>query len=64
MPRPRPGFLGERPFEPLVLLDDRVAWAHVDQPGMALFEEAQASGVRAAEAIARSLGLDLGETWL
>jgi len=64
MPRPRPGFLGERPFEPLVLLDDRVAWAHADQPGMALFEESQASGVRAAEALARPLGVELGATWL
>ncbi len=64
MPRPRPGFLSDRPFEPLVMLDDRVAWAHADQPGMALFEESQASGVRAAESIASVLGVDLGPTWL
>ncbi|TKD04012.1 FAD-dependent oxidoreductase [Polyangium fumosum] len=64
MPRPRPGFLGEQPFEPLVLLDERVAWAHADQPGMALFEESQASGVRAAEALAPALGIALGSTWL
>lgn len=64
MPRPRPGFLTDRPFEPLVLLDERVAWAHADQPGMALFEESQASGVRAAEALGPTLGLDLGPTWL
>jgi len=64
MPRPRPGFLGDRPFEPLALLDRRVAWAHADQPGMALFEESQASGVRAAEALAPALGALLGSTWL
>ncbi|MBK9261623.1 MAG: FAD-dependent oxidoreductase [Polyangiaceae bacterium] len=64
MPRPRPGFLTDRPFEPTSLLDDRVAWAHADQPGMALFEESQASGVRAAEALASALGVKLGPTWL
>lgn len=64
MPRPKPGFLTDRPFEPLVLLDKQVAWAHADQPGMALFEESQASGVRAAEGLADVLGLDLGTTWL
>ncbi|AUX41787.1 hypothetical protein SOCE26_032120 [Sorangium cellulosum] len=64
MPRPRPGFLGPRPFEPRCSLDERVAWAHVDQPGMALFEEAQACGVRAAEAIAGAVGIAIGESWL
>jgi hypothetical protein len=64
MPRPRPGFLGDAPFSPVCLLDTRIAWAHADQPGMALFEESQASGVRAAEALAPTLGLDLGPTWL
>jgi glycine/D-amino acid oxidase-like deaminating enzyme len=64
MPRPRPGFLGERPFEPVTLLDERVAWAHADQPGMALFEESQASGVRAAEFLAPALGVEAGSTWL
>jgi hypothetical protein len=64
MPRPRPGFLGARPFEPPCALDPRIAWAHVDQSGIALFEEAQARGVRAAEAIAAAIGKDLGETWL
>jgi phytoene dehydrogenase-like protein len=64
MPRPRPGFLGARPFEAPVMLADRVAWAHVDQTGMALFEEAQARGVAAAEAIAPLVGASLGETWL
>jgi hypothetical protein len=46
------------------MLADRVAWAHVDQTGMALFEEAQARGVAAAEAIAPLVGASLGETWL
>lgn len=64
MPRPRPGFLTDRPFEPLVRLDERIVWAHADQPGMALFEESQASGVRAAETLASLLGVDLGATWL
>jgi hypothetical protein len=31
---------------------------------MALFEEAQARGVRAAEILAPKLGVSLGETWL
>jgi hypothetical protein len=64
MPRPRPGFLGATPFEVPCILDERIAWAHVDQAGMALFEEAQASGVKAAEAIAGVLGANAGETWL
>jgi phytoene dehydrogenase-like protein len=64
MPRPRPGFLGSELFRPPVLLDARVAWAHVDQSGMALFEEGQARGVTAAETLSDTLGVDLGETWL
>jgi protoporphyrinogen oxidase len=64
MPRPCPGFLGETPFDIPSLLGERIAWAHVDQAGMALFEEAQARGVKAAEAIAGALGKDPGETWL
>lgn len=63
MPRPRPGFLGPTPFASQRRLGDRVAWAHVDHSGIALFEEAQANGVRAAEALASALGVDLGETW-
>jgi hypothetical protein len=31
---------------------------------MALFEEGQARGVAAAEALSDTLGVDLGETWL
>ena len=64
MPRPCPGFLGRTPFEPLVRVDERVYWAHVDQPGIALFEEAQAAGVLAAEALISDLSLGDGESWL
>ncbi len=64
MPRPEPGFLGERPFEATVALGDKVVWGHVDQSGVALFEEAQYCGVRAAEALAEALGKDPGESWL
>lgn len=64
MPRPRPGFLGERPFEVPCALGDRIAWAHVDRSGMAIFEEAHARGVEAAEHVAERLGVHLGETWL
>lgn len=64
MPRPRPGFLGPAPFTPLVRLASRITWGHVDQSGLALFEEAQARGVEAAETLAAPLGLELGATWL
>lgn len=63
MPRPRAGFLGARPFEERNLLGERTSYAHVDVTGLALFEEAQRSGVRAAEALAPSLGLQLGDSW-
>lgn len=63
MPRPRPGFLASA-LEPTALVGERVAWAHSDQAGIALFEEAQARGVAAAEALAGALGLAAGETWL
>ncbi|HZO15446.1 MAG TPA: NAD(P)-binding protein [Polyangiaceae bacterium] len=64
MPRPRPGFLGPKPFEPTVMLDDRIAWAHVDQTGFALFEEANLHGVRAAEHLLRTLDASVGESWI
>ncbi|RLB66023.1 MAG: hypothetical protein DRI90_00500 [Deltaproteobacteria bacterium] len=64
MPRPRPGFLGPNPFQPASLLDRHVAWAHVDQTGFAIFEEANLHGVRAAEQIADALGASRGESWL
>ncbi len=41
-----------------------VAWGHADTSGMALFEESQAEGVRAAEVACASAGIDLGESWL
>ncbi len=63
MPRPTPGFIGDDPFVSRVRVHDRVTWGHVDQPGMALFEEAQRAGVLAAEEAARALGKDPGETW-
>jgi protoporphyrinogen oxidase len=63
MPRPEPGFLGDRPFEAEAAVGEKVVWGHVDQSGMALFEEAQYRGVRAAEALARALGKDPGESW-
>lgn len=63
MPRPRVGFLGARPFEERSQLGERTSYAHVDVAGLALFEEAQRSGVRAAEALAAPLGLELGESW-
>lgn len=56
MVRPRPGFLwsealvaGGRPL-------GRVHFAHTDLSGMALFEEAQYHGIRAAEAVMRAAG--------
>lgn len=67
MPRPRPGFLeqGRRSaLEPTTLIDDAIAWAHVDRTGIALFEEANAHGVRAAEAISARLGTAPSESWL
>ncbi|MBK8258150.1 MAG: FAD-dependent oxidoreductase [Polyangiaceae bacterium] len=64
MPRPEPGFLGSDPFAGSPLISERIAWAHVDQAGIALFEEAQDRGVRAAEAVAPLVGKDPGETWL
>ena len=64
MPRPRPGFLGPTPFAPARLLDRHIAWAHVDQTGFAIFEEANVHGVRAAEQIADALGVSRGESWL
>jgi hypothetical protein len=64
MPRPRPGFLGKRPFDMPVMLGERIAWAHVDQTGFALFEEANLHGVRAAERVAEAIDADGGESWI
>ena len=46
------------------MLAERVAWAHVDQTGYALFEEATDHGVRAAEAVAALLGAPSSESYL
>jgi hypothetical protein len=64
MPRPVPGFLGAAPFAAPLQLDERIAWAHVDQSGIALFEEANLQGVRAAEHIAGVIGVAHGESWI
>lgn len=64
MPRPRPGFLGQSPFTLDQTLGSRTAWAHADTAGIALFEEAQRAGVRAAEIVATLAGFDLGPTWV
>ncbi|HHH30827.1 MAG TPA: hypothetical protein ENK57_21125 [Polyangiaceae bacterium] len=64
MPRPRPGFLGADPMGSAPMIAERVAWAHVDQTGYALFEEATDRGVRAAEALGKSLGLAMGDSYL
>jgi hypothetical protein len=63
MPRPRVGFLGERPFEAAQRLARRVSWAHADVSGMALFEESQRAGVIAAEIAAADAGIGVGPTW-
>jgi monoamine oxidase len=68
MPRPTPGFLGggssrTEPAGDGPRLAERVAWAHVDQSGMALFEEAITHGVNAAEALMPPLGLPVRESW-
>lgn len=64
MPRPVPGFLGRSPWSHPSMLTPRIAWAHVDLTGFALFEEANAHGLRAAEAICDALGVKRGESWL
>lgn len=63
MPRPVPGFL-RASLEAPVALGERITWGHVDAAGIALFEEAQHAGVQAAEALARRLGLALGDSWI
>lgn len=62
MPRPVPGSLASA-LAPRVQVAPRVAWGHVDQSAMALFEEAQSAGVRAAERVLEELGV-AAESWL
>jgi hypothetical protein len=45
-------------------LGDRIAWAHVDQTGFALFEEASYRGMRAAEAVLDHLDVKRGSSYL
>jgi protoporphyrinogen oxidase len=60
MVSPRPGFVwGGARERAAVPHADRVFFAHTDLSGVALFEEAQDHGVRAAEAALRSLGRDV-----
>jgi hypothetical protein len=58
-----PGFLGDRPFDDVAPRAARIAWAHADVQGVALFEESQRAGVLAAERVARAAGVELGATW-
>jgi hypothetical protein len=53
MVRPRPGFLWSGALRASAQALDRVHFAHTDLSGMALFEEAQYWGIRAAEAVLR-----------
>jgi len=57
---PRPGFIwGGARARAALPLGDRVFFAHSDLSGVALLEEAQDHGVRAAEAALRALGRDV-----
>ncbi len=54
MVRPRPGFLWSEALREAARPIGRVHFAHTDLSGLALFEEAQYFGLRAAEAILSS----------
>ena len=58
MVKPVPGFIWgtERPQASHAI--GRVHFAHTDLSGMAIFEEANWQGVRAAEEVCRAYGLD------
>jgi hypothetical protein len=58
MIRPVPGFIWGAARRRAAEAFGRVVFAHSDLSGMALFEEAQDRGVRAAEAVLRALGRD------
>src|SRR4029450_4110181 len=53
MVRPRPGFLWSEALAASARPLGRLHFAHTDLSGMALFGEAQAWGIRAAEAVLR-----------
>ncbi len=63
MVQPRPGFLWSDALAASSRPLGRVHFAHTDLSGMALFEEAQYWGIRAAEAILRERGLAF-RSWL
>jgi predicted NAD/FAD-dependent oxidoreductase len=64
MVRPVPGFLwGEARKQAQVPLGGSLHFAHSDLGGLALFEEANWHGVRAAEAVLNGLGVK-SESWL
>lgn len=56
MVRPRPGYMWSEALEASRAPAGRVHFAHTDLSGMALLEEAQYWGIRAAEAILRDAG--------
>jgi hypothetical protein len=64
MVRPVPGFLwGTARQEAQQPVNGSLHFAHSDLGGLALFEEANWHGVRAAEAVLRGLGRDV-TSWL
>jgi glycine/D-amino acid oxidase-like deaminating enzyme len=63
MVRPRPGFMWSDALAESAQPLGRLHFAHTDLSGMALFEEAQRSGIRAAEAILRERKLGFS-SWL
>lgn len=63
MVRPRPGFLWSEALASASRPLGRIHFAHTDLSGMALFEEAQYWGIRAAEAILRERGHSF-RSWL
>ena len=63
MVQPRPGFLWSPALRASSAPLGRVHFAHTDLSGMALFEEAQYWGIRAAEAVLRAQGAAF-RSWL
>jgi hypothetical protein len=63
MVRPRPGFLWSEALAAAARPLGRIHFAHTDLSGMALLEEAQYWGIRAAEAILRECGQNF-RSWL
>jgi hypothetical protein len=53
MVRPKPGYVWSEALTQSALPSGRIHFAHTDLSGMALFEEAQYWGIRAAEAVMR-----------